>query len=210
MRTHYTETVKQFESVILASSSPRRAELLKRIFPDFMVRIPDIDENVSDADSPENLVMELAKRKSKTVYVKHPNSLVIGADTEVFLNDVRFGKPVDADDAKRMLHALSGKMHQVYTGVSFFWRGGDDTFFDWSDVTFRELSDKEIEDYVNTGESLDKAGAYGIQAGGETFIKEVKGDINTVIGLPVKKLVERLKEKNLLQEFGIIIEDSYS
>ncbi len=198
MRKHYTETMEQFESVILASGSPRRAELLKRILPDFTICIPDIDENISNACSPENLVMELAKRKAKTVYVKNPNSLVIGADTEVFLNGVRFGKPVDADDAKRMLRALSGKTHQVYTGVSFFWWGGDDTFFDWSDVTFRELSDKEIDEYVNTGEPLDKAGAYGIQAGGGTFIKEVRGDINTVIGLPVMRLAKRLQDSKLL------------
>ena len=153
--------------------------------------------------------MELAKQKAKAVYVKHPDSLVIGADTEVFLDGMRFGKPVDANDAKRMLRTLSEKTHQVFTGVSFFWRGGEDTFFDWSDVTFRELNDEEIKKYVNTGEPLDKAGAYGIQAGGGTFIKEVGGDINTVIGLPVKKLVKQLKEKKLLQEFDIITEDSY-
>lgn len=198
MRKHYTETMEQFESVILASGSPRRSELLKRIFRDFTICIPDIDENVSYTTSPENLVMELAKRKAKAVYVKHPDSLVIGADTEVFLDGMRFGKPVDADDAKRMLRALSGKTHQVFTGVSFFWRGGEDTFFDWSDVTFRELSDEEIEEYVNTGEPLDKAGAYGIQAGGGTFIKEVRGDINTVIGLPVMRLAKRLKDSKLL------------
>lgn len=187
--------------VILASGSPRRSELLKRIFRDFTICIPDIDENVSEATSPENLVMELAKRKAKAVFVKHPNSLVIGADTEVFLDGVRFGKPVDANGAKRMLSTLSGKTHQVFTGVSFIWKGGEDTFFDRSDVTFRELSDEEIEAYVNTGEPLDKAGAYGIQAGGGTFIKEVIGDINTVIGLPVKKLMEMLITHNLTEQY---------
>jgi septum formation protein len=189
--------MEQFELVILASSSPRRAELLKRIFRDFTICIPDIDENVADATSPENLVMELAKRKARAVFVKHPECLVIGADTEVFLEGVRFGKPYDKEDAVRMLRALSGKTHQVYTGVVFCWRGGEDVFCEVSDVTFRELSDEEIEEYVCTGEPLDKAGAYGIQAGGGTFIEKIRGDKNTVVGLPLKRLKNRLNAHNL-------------
>ncbi len=175
-------------NVILASASPRRQELLKLIFDDFSVCPADIDETLPDGISTDKAPVYLSEIKAKTICESNPDSLVIAADTVVISGDEILGKPVDKADAARMLKSLSGRTHRVITGCSVGKGGKIHSFSSVSFVTFYPLSDSEINDYIATGDPMDKAGAYGIQSGAAVFVEKIDGDYFNIVGLPVAKL----------------------
>ncbi len=186
--------------LILASSSPRRAELLREKGYDFHIFPAGVDESLPSFIPPEEGVQTLAMRKALTaaqMWREQGGDLqdvVLGADTLVVLDRCPLGKPEDNDEARRMLWALSNRSHKVCTGIALVRLNGDrecgrvDT-----QVTFRKLSPAEIDCYVESGEPMDKAGAYGIQGEARRFVEEVDGSISNVIGLPMEYLGERLK-----------------
>ena len=176
--------------IILASQSPRRRELLERMgIRNFRVVSADIDEREEEQLPPEQLVCRLALRKAEAVAEKAPKgAVIIAADTVVSLDGTVLGKPGDKLEAFKMLSTLSGNLHQVYTGLCVIWDGDKRTEYEVTDVTFRELGEKEIEDYIATGEPMDKAGAYGIQGYGALLVERIEGDYYNVMGLPVCRL----------------------
>lgn len=179
---------------ILASASPRRQELLRFILDDFAILTVDVDESWQGNPTPEKLVEMLSYKKAKGVFDQHPTHVVIGADTVVALEDEVLGKPKDKDDAYKMLEKLSGKEHTVYTGVSILSPNKEDIFAVATKVKFAPLSHMEILEYINTGEPMDKAGAYGIQGFGAKFIEGLEGDYFNVVGLPVRRVYLSLKD----------------
>ncbi len=183
-------------NIILASASPRRKEILQNIGLKFDVIKSEIDENILENELAHQLVMRLALEKGIDIASDNRDSLIISADTVVVYNDIILGKPKDKEDAKKMLKMLSGKTHQVITGIALISMDTNNKIIDYvtSNVTFKELSDTYIENYVNTNESLDKAGAYGIQGFGALLVKEIKGDYLNIVGLPVSKLSDLLNE----------------
>lgn len=180
--------------VVLASASPRRKDLLGKLFEDFEIVGTDVDES-SDTLPLEKRATELAVAKAAAVWTME--AIVIAADTIVGLGDEALGKPNDAEEAKKMLGRLSGKRHRVITGVAIRWPEGETAFNDVAELEFRDLSDAEIAAYVVTGEPMDKAGAYAIQGGAAKFAASVEGDVNTVIGLPITQLAWRLQALGL-------------
>jgi len=185
-------------SVILASASPRRRELLKFITEDFTVKVSDVRE-VTDPDlSPEETVKSLAVIKGEAVAGNCPGDTVISADTVVVLDGKILGKPKNEEDAFSMLSSLSDRTHEVFTGVCIIRNGEKTVFAERTEVTFYSLSDKEIREYIATGEPADKAGAYGIQGKGCTLVKSINGDYNNVVGLPVARLNRILSENGLI------------
>lgn len=185
--------------IILASQSPRRKELLERMgIKDFETISPNVDERAFHGLPPEELVRRLSAEKAAAVAGKvGKDAIVIAADTVVALEGAVLGKPADELDAFKMLSALSGVRHQVYTGVTVCRGGEKQTAHEVTDVTFRELSEREIEDYISTGEPMDKAGAYGIQGYGALLIQGISGDYYNVMGLPVCRL------SGMLARFGV-------
>ncbi len=179
--------------IILASNSPRRKELLTLGGIDFTVKVSNVDESVPDGiTKPSDVVKHLSRIKAQAVY--DGENVVIGADTVVAIDDMILGKPADEADAKAMLKSLSGREHSVYTGVTIISPKGIDTFYNETKVEFYPLTDKEIEDYIATGEPMDKAGAYGIQGRGSVLVKGITGDYFNVVGLPLAEVVRKLKE----------------
>ncbi|WP_057761682.1 Maf family protein [Cytobacillus praedii] len=185
------------QNLILASSSPRRKELLENLHLTFNVSSSDVDESFNPDLAPGEIVMELSSRKAKAVSKKYPGSYIIGADTVVVLDGTILGKPQDKAEAFSMLKALAGRTHAVYTGVSIIAPSKETNFNVKTDVVFWELTDDEINAYINTGEPFDKAGAYGIQGQGSVLVKEIKGDYFSVVGLPVSKTVRELRNAGL-------------
>ncbi|KLV24514.1 septum formation protein Maf [Niallia circulans] len=183
------------QTLILASSSPRRKELLEELQIPFVISSSNVDESFDPSISPNEIVMELARRKVEAIYADEQYPFILGADTVVYLNGAILGKPASPEEAFRMLRELSGKTHSVYTGVAIMANGICSTFYEKTDVLFWELTDDEIHDYLDTGEPFDKAGAYGIQGVGRTLVKEIKGDYFTVVGLPISRTVRELKAK---------------
>lgn len=181
------------KTFILASKSPRRIELLKILDIEFTVIPSDISEDIKEGLTNEEVVMDLALQKAEDISSKNIDDYVLGFDTLVILDGVPLGKPVDEEDAFRMLRLLSGRTHTVLTGCAIVSNIYRDSFYGSAEVTFYEMSDEEIRDYIDTKEPMDKAGAYGIQAYGSKFIKEVNGDYFTIVGLPIAKLYKRLK-----------------
>jgi len=175
--------------IVLASTSPRRRELMVELGFEFEVVKPLSDETSVDPD-PRKRVVENAEAKARSVVDRHPNALIIGADTVVFLEGVFLGKPIDPDDARRMLTKLSGRIHQVFTGMAIIdtSNGSMVSCVEETMVTFRELSEEEIDEYVAGGEPLDKAGAYGIQGAASFFVDAVDGSWSNVVGLPLELL----------------------
>ncbi len=169
-------------------------ELLKYLEIDFTVIPSNIDEIINKNLTNEEIVMDIALKKAEDISSLNPDKYVLGFDTLVILDGVPLGKPVDEEDAFKMLKALSGKTHTVITGCAIVNNIYRDTFYSSAEVTFYEMTDDEITEYIETKEPLDKAGAYGIQAYGARYIKEVKGDYFTIVGLPVAKLYKKLKE----------------
>ncbi len=179
--------------MILASKSPRRRELLALITEDFKI-IPAMgDEILPDGISPKDAVILLAQQKAREIYASHKGEVIISADTVVAAEGKILGKPKDTDDATGMLKLLSGSVHSVFTGVCVISENGEEkSFAEETTVEFYPLSDKEILNYVATGEPMDKAGAYGIQDRGALLVKAIKGDYYNVMGLPVGRLYREL------------------
>lgn len=185
-------------NVILASASPRRRELLSLIFSEFEVIPSGFDESLVPGDlRPPDHVLYSATMKARDVAAHYPESLIIGADTIVVVDDTILGKPADTGDAARMLQMLSGRTHQVYTGVAVILNGVEHAAVECTDVTFRELSDEVISRYVASGEPMDKAGAYAIQGKGTVLICSISGCYPNVVGLPLYRL------SRLLEELGV-------
>lgn len=181
------------KQVVLASQSPRRQELLHRLFDEFAVCPADIDETMNPNLTPKDAVAELSARKAQAVAGQYPDALVIAADTIVVCGTI-FGKPTDEADAARMLRELSGRAHQVMTAVTVQCGAVVQTEVSVTQVHFRPLREKEIAAYIRSGEPMDKAGAYGIQGRGALFIEGIEGDYYGVMGLPVCLLHEMLEQ----------------
>ena len=181
-----------FMEYILASASPRRQELLKFITNDFSVFPADIEETVPPTIEAEFSPEFLSVQKARFVASKHPDSLVIGSDTGVFLNGTMLGKPESEKEAADMLSALSGKTHSVITGCALFYKGKSFSFSEKTLVTFFPLGAAEIAEYIASGSPFDKAGGYGIQDKGCLFVKGIEGDYFNVVGLPVARLKRKL------------------
>ncbi|MGM9606991.1 MAG: Maf family protein [Oscillospiraceae bacterium] len=182
--------------IILASGSPRRRELLERMgVRDFTVVSPDADESLEEGLPPAGQVERLSRLKADAVAAEaEPGALIIAADTVVALDGTILGKPADEEEAFRMLSALSGVRHQVYTGVTVRQDDKILTRHEVTSVDFRALEAEEVERYIATGECMDKAGAYGIQGYGALLIEGINGDYYNVMGLPVACLAQMLKE----------------
>lgn len=179
--------------IILASKSPRRKQLLALCGIDFKVREADLDEVLDESLSKVKAIENLAYHKALTIWQHHRQALVIGADTIVLVDDEVLGKPTDAEDAKAMLRKLSGKTHIVITGVCIMDQYKTEKFSSVVEVDFCVLNEQEIETYVNSGEPMDKAGAYGIQGLAAPFVTAIRGDYYAVMGMPVSKVYEHLK-----------------
>ena len=184
--------------IILASASPRRRELLAQMGMEFEVCPSQGEEKITEV-LPERAVMELAQQKAAEIAVKtEGDAWILGADTVVVYDQKILGKPKDAEDAKRMLCMLQDKKHQVYTGVCIWKKenGTEDVrcFFEKTDVVFYPMTEEEIDQYVATGEPMDKAGSYGIQGVGGLYVREIHGDYNNVVGLPIARLYHELKK----------------
>ena len=192
---------------ILASSSPRRRELLLRLQTPFDIVLPDVDESIIPPDgSPETYCTALAELKANDISQHYPNNLVIGSDTIVVLDNNIMGKPEDKAMAQNMLETLSGKTHHVYTGVCLKWADKNihHLFAEITMVTFRELSEADINHYIESCPPYDKAGSYGIQDWSAVFVKEIKGCYDNVVGFPISRFYEELKK------LGINLLDSLS
>lgn len=185
--------------VILASASPRRKELLKKIFDVFEIIPSEVEETYPEKIEVNEIPVYLADKKATSVFVENPDALVIASDTVVLLDDMILGKPSDKNDAFFMLSMLSGKQHKVVTGVAVIYRNMKITMNVETAVNFYDLSKREILEYIETGEPMDKAGAYGIQGYGSKFVKSIIGDYNNVVGLPVSALYQTLKENGILR-----------
>ena len=179
--------------IVLASQSPRRKELLERMgITDFEVIPAQGEEIATRTLTPDQLVEELSRRKCAEVAAARPGDLVIAADTLVAVNNRVLGKPVSEEDAARMLAALSGRLHMVYTGVTVSRGSKTVTAHEMTSVRFRTLTQADIIRYIATGEPMDKAGAYGIQGYGCTLVESISGDYYNVMGLPVCRLAKML------------------
>ena len=180
--------------LILASGSPRRRELLTQMGYSFEIQVPDVDENVDG--HVRDVVAILSRRKAEAVAATRAEGVVIASDTLVSLDGAALGKPRDAADAHRMLAALSGRTHEVFTGVTIIdaASGRSETRAVRTGVRFRELSESEIDQYIATGEPMDKAGAYAIQGGAHGFVEGFDGSYENVIGFPVDDIREMLKD----------------
>lgn len=197
--------------MILASASPRRKELLEQVGAEFVI-CPAKGAEVITETEPSAVVMELSRQKAEEVasgvltyneqhadLATPQDILVIGADTVVAYENQILGKPKDEEDARRMLTMLSGKTHSVYTGVTFVFidkegRTGEHCFFEKTDVCMYPLKEEEIDRYIQSGDPMDKAGSYGIQGCFAIYIKEIRGDYNNVVGLPVARLYQELQK----------------
>ena len=180
--------------VILASKSPRRCEILSRVGLSFEIMPADVDETVSESMSAEEAVAEISRRKAEAVRARvGDDRIVIACDTMVSVDGRIFGKPVDRADADRMLHILSGRTHQVFSGLTVC--RGDQMIrgVERSDVVFRSPTDAEIDAYLATGEPFDKAGAYGIQGIGGLLVDSIHGDYYNIVGLPLCRLMTALR-----------------
>ena len=194
---------------VLASASPRRKEILELVGLEFETWPSNKEESVTGS-LPEEICTQLSKQKALDVASQikkyndtHPDLttktdiLVIGADTIVVRDKEILGKPLDEEDAVRMLSSLSGRDHSVYTGVTLVFmsrdgRAGEHTFFEETTVSFYPLDEEEIRDYVKTGDALDKAGSYGVQTGSASFVRAIRGDFYNVMGLPVARMLQEL------------------
>ena len=182
--------------LILASQSPRRRALLEQIgVPQFDILVPDADESYDPTLTPQDIVCSICRKKAEAALVlaNDPDAIIITADTMVFLDGMRLGKPTDEADAAQMLHSLSGRTHTVCTGVSVARGERIETQAETTAVTFRTLTDAEIAAYIASGDPMDKAGSYGIQGKPALFVSGIEGDYFNVMGLPLHRLGQMLK-----------------
>ena len=196
--------------LILASTSPRRREILGLLGLPFDVIAPDFDEVVSDTRPIADEVLAFAKHKAVTVARKHPGSLVIGSDTMILLDRKKIGKPDTMEDARKILRALSGKTHVIFTSVAIIDGTGGPGLATVQEVSvkMRLYSNAEIEHYLTCGESTDKAGAYSIQGEGRALIESIRGDYLAAVGLPLKPIAEYLKSRGV--QFPLDVDKAYT
>lgn len=180
------------KKIILASSSPRRKELLTTAGIEFEIHVKEVDETIPEGTPPVEAAKMTAAKKAAAVAEDYADCVVIGADTIVVANGKILGKPKDEADAKFMLRMLSGIEHEVITGVCIITDGKSDSFAQISKVKFYDLTDEEIDGYVATKEPMDKAGAYGIQGLGCKLVEKIEGDYFNIVGLPVAEVCRRL------------------
>lgn len=188
------------KSLILASSSPRRQELLREIGIPFQVHAANIDEDQMPGEASIPYALRLAREKAQAVAAQYPQSYVLGADTIVVIEGEVLGKPKDHADAERMLRLLSGRSHEVTTAVSLVAQGTlAETRASTTKVYFREIAETEIQQYVVGGEPMDKAGAYAIQGGASRWTDRIEGEFSNVVGLPLSLVTEMLKTTGLMK-----------
>jgi len=186
------------DRIVLASASPRRAELLRAAGIDFEVQPANVDEAIATGESPNEYVSRLAEAKARLVYERDVRRIVLAADTAVVVDAHILGKPLDDSDASRMLRMLSGRAHEVLTAVSVFHPGQIvDTRVEATTVEFAPLSDSDINWYVSSGEPVDKAGAYAVQGLASRFVTRIEGSYSNVVGLPVALVYQMLTTKLL-------------
>ena len=188
--------------LILASQSPRRAELLSRLGLTFEISPADIDESYLDHETPEAHAERLAREKASKLAARRPDALVVGSDTIVVVDGDVLGKPRDAAEGVAMLLRLSGREHDVFTGVAVASAGRVESGLERVRVRFRPLERAECEAYVSTGEPMDKAGAYGIQGYGSSIVEAIEGDFFAVMGLPVVRTLALLRRHGWRYSFG--------
>jgi len=194
--------------IILASASPRRQELLKKVVTDFSVYPVSVDETSIQEKDPVRFALQAAILKVRTAGEKYPDSLIIAADTVVYLDGRILGKPSCREEALEMLQLLSGTRHKVITGLALYHRREEKllTDYDLTYVTFKKLNPDEIEEYLDSGDFADKAGGYAVQKVGDRFVEKLHGDYYNVVGFPVKKF-KRLLEKFLAPELLVEVVD---
>ncbi len=180
-------------SLILASASPRRAELLRNAAIPFVVEPAHVSEQPAAHETPADYAQRLARDKARAVFVRHPRGAVLGADTVVVVDQHLLEKPTDEADAARMLRLLSGRTHQVITGVCLVAPDFEQTEAEITQVVFSPLSDREIAAYVTSGEPMDKAGAYAIQGIASRWVERIEGCYFNVVGLPVPRVYRMLR-----------------
>ena len=185
--------VNKLKKLILASGSPRRKELLSLLNIPFEIVVSDVNEEVENHLTPVEVVIELSRRKATEVSKMVEDGVVIGSDTIVVVEGEILNKPLDAVDAKNMLSKLSNKTHCVYTGVTLIEKETVHSFYEETKVTFWDLTERDIHNYIQTGEPFDKAGAYGIQGFGALLVRKVEGEYASVVGLPIARLNQELK-----------------
>lgn len=195
-------TVHTPVEVILASQSPRRRELLTLVGIRHVVSPADIDESVMPDEAPVPHCERLARAKAHVLAERHPDAVIIAADTIVVLDGDILGKPRDAADARAIIARLSGRTHTVYTAMAVALGGRTESAVEEVAVTFRDLSAEDIAEYVATGEPMDKAGAYGIQGYGATIVERIDGDYFSVMGLGLRRLVALLERVGLRYDFA--------
>ena len=190
------------KKIILASGSPRRKELLEKAGVSFEVVVSEYEEDMTLPLPPDELVKYLSHEKAETVAKTHTDAIVISADTIVVYGDIVLGKPHTEERAREMLRLLSGKQHSVFTGFTIILEDEKKTISRAveSKVFFKNLSDEEINEYIATGEPLEKAGAYAVQMLGQKFVEKIEGDIPNIIGLPITEVIKELQEN-----FGFIL-----
>ena len=184
--------------IILASASPRRQELLRNAGIEFEARAADIPEVPHPGETPLQFAERMAREKAHAIQQSFPSRVILAADTAVAVGNEILGKPVDAGDALRMLRLLSGRSHEVTTGVCLLSNGFEDVRAETTAVEFSRMTETEIFDYVSCGEPMDKAGGYAIQGGASRWITSVKGDYNNVVGLPVELVLRMLGERAVI------------
>ncbi|MGZ8466319.1 MAG: Maf family protein [Candidatus Binatia bacterium] len=184
--------------LILASTSPRRREILALLGLPFDAIAPEFDETVSAHLSIEDEVVDFAVGKARSVAVHHPEAIVIGSDTMIFLDGAKIGKPLDLADAKRILRSLSGRTHLIYTSVAIIDGGGDGLQMTAKvSVDMRSYNDNVINRYLTCDESMDKAGAYSIQGEGSKLIAAIDGDFLAAVGMPLRPIAEYLRRRHV-------------
>ena len=188
------------KKIILKSSSPRRKELLERMGYEFEIKVYPVDEAMDKNKTPFDNVKELSYLKASVNMDEDYGAILIGCDTIVVLDDNIYGKPKDKDDAFNMLKSLSGKCHKVMSGLTTIYKDICYSIVETSKVYFRELTDNEIYNYIETGECFGKAGAYAIQGIGKSLIDHYEGSLNNIIGLPTEKLELLLGELNEMED----------
>ena len=187
--------MSQFPPIILASKSPRRQELLKLMGIDFRVELKEVDESFPEGLSPTNVALHISEKKAHAFDGDFTNEIVITADTIVVIDNAILGKPENKQHAFEILSQLSGKKHEVITAVTLLTKSGIHSFYDVSEVHFKELTSEQINYYISTGQPMDKAGAYGIQEWiGLIGIQKIVGSYTNVVGLPTEKLYSELEK----------------
>ena len=183
--------------LVLASASPRRRQLLTDAGIPFETAAVDIDETPRPGEAPDQYVQRLALEKGRAARRYHPDAAILGADTAVVLAGEIFGKPIDDADATRMLERLSGRSHDVLTGVALLWPGGERVAIDRTAVWFKRLSVSDVTQYVASGEPRDKAGAYAIQGAAAGFVERIDGSHSNVVGLPMAVVLQLLADAGI-------------